>query len=216
MTITLLSVNAGRRTTLPGDPRSEETGIFKTPLQGPVQVGRDGVDGDQRSPDYQDSPGQALCLYSAQDYQWWEEELGREMPFALFGENLTVSHYGAHEPRVGDLWRIGELTLELSAPRTPCATLAHRMGESAFVKKFARANRGGAYARVVRPGTVQAGQPIEIVERTDHPTLSELFALSFQKEKDIALMRRALAAPLAAESRREISAWLRRAEVGSR
>lgn len=213
MSIELLSVNRGLRRTVPGSARHEETGIFKTAVSGPVAVGEGGVEGDQRSPEHQHAPGQALCLYSAEDYRWWERELDRAMPHALFGENLTISSFGEEEPRVGDLWRIGDLVLQLSAPRTPCSTLAQVMGEPGFVKRFARANRGGAYARVVRPGTVRAGDRAVIAERSFHPTLKELFALYYLKEKDRDLMRRALASPLAELNRQEISRWLERAEV---
>jgi MOSC domain-containing protein YiiM len=212
MTIRLTSVNVGKLQAIPGRKSQGLTGIYKEPVAGPVTLETGGLAGDHiGSKKYHGGPDQAVYIYSALDYAWWQQTLARDLPPGTFGENLTVSDLGGHPPRVGDLWQIGEAVLELSAPRIPCSTLAARMGEPTFVKSFARANRGGAYARVLKPGALQAGMPITVVASSaDNPTIDELFAIWHKRVKDPDLLRRALAAPLASRPRQDVEKWLAR------
>ena len=63
------------------------------------------------------------------------------------------------------------------APRIPCITFQHRMQEPRWVKRFHQAGRPGAYLKVLREGTIGAGDPIEIVSRPDHEvTVALMFA----------------------------------------
>ena len=83
------------------------------------------------------------------------------------------------------------------------------MGDPKFVKTVARANRGGAYARVLSPGTLQAGQHIRIEPAgPTHPTVAELFEQNFRSKKDADLLRRALASPLSRLFRSDVEKWL--------
>lgn len=206
----LLSVNIGELRRIPEARSRSLTGIFKEPVAGEVEVTTHGLVGDHiGSTKYHGGPDQAVYLYSAGDYGWWEEALSRDLPAGTFGENLTVSTLGQHPPRIGDVWRVGEVRLQLTAPRIPCSTLAARMNEPRFVKMFAQANRGGAYARVLSPGMLRAGLPI-LVETSNpcHPTIDELFAEWHRRNKDIELLRRALDSPLASMARETIEKWV--------
>lgn len=207
----LLSVNIGELRSIPGSRSKSRTGIFKEPVQGALEVTPEGLVGDHiGSKKYHGGPDQAVYIYSAEDYRWWEKALGRDLPPGTFGENLTVSTLGQLPPRIGDVWQIsGGVTLELSAPRIPCSTLAARMNESKFVRMFAKANRGGAYARVLSVGTLRAGLPIAVTETNlDYPTIDQLFAEWHRRRKDPELLRRALASPLAATARSAVEKWL--------
>ena len=69
---------------------------------------------------------------------------------------------------IGERWRVGTALLEVSEPRQPCSKLGAKMGDQRFVRAFARALRLGTYLRIIEPGDVGAGDPIEVVERPDH------------------------------------------------
>ena len=211
-TIRLLSVNVGQLQTIPWAQKASKTGIFKQPVEGSLRIGALGLEGDHiGSVKYHGGPDQAVYLYSAEDYAWWENELQQQLPFGTFGENLTVSCLGEHPPRLGDEWRLGEVTLQISGPRIPCSTLAARMNDPAFVKRFARANRGGAYARVLQTGNVKAGDPISTHCPPDHhPTVDELFAIWHQKKKNPEFLQRVLASPVASMQRKDVEKWLAR------
>ncbi len=67
--------------------------------------------------------------------------------------------------------------LEVTEPRTPCSTFAGFMGLRRWVRRFALAERPGAYLRVITPGELRAGDAIDVSPGPpDVPTLREVFA----------------------------------------
>jgi MOSC domain-containing protein YiiM len=195
------AVNLGRRETIRLGARSVDTGIDKRPVER-VFVGRLGLVGDVVA-DQENHGGldQAVYVYSREDYAWWEVELGASLVPGTFGENLTVSSLGP-TPRAGDRLRVGGARLELTAPRIPCAVFANRMSEPAWVKRFAAAERPGAYARVLEEGEVGPGDPVELhPAATEQPTLVELMRLWYDTSPADEAVERALAAPVAARLR---------------
>ncbi|MGQ7296862.1 MOSC domain-containing protein [Quadrisphaera sp. KR29] len=158
---------------LPDDGTVGVTAIDKRPVQGPVKVLALGAHGDVQADRY-DHGGRdkALYAYAQEAADRWATELGREVPPGLFGENLRTAGVDVDGAEVGERWRIGSgeaaLEVEVTMPRTPCATFARRMGEQRWVRRFARAGAPGAYLRVVRPGTVAAGDAVEVLSRPGH------------------------------------------------
>jgi MOSC domain-containing protein YiiM len=169
---------------LNGEPT--KTGICKHPVAGPQPL-RDNQVGADRQGNYEVHGGhdKAAYAYAAEDYGWWEEELGRELEPGTFGENLTVEGIDLGAARVGDRWKLGAATVEVSEPRIPCSKLAHKMEDPAFVKRFARALRPGAYLRIVEEGPIEAGDRIEVISRPDHEVTMELFCRAYFGERDL-------------------------------
>jgi MOSC domain-containing protein YiiM len=138
------------------------TSIDKRALAGPVAMGALGLAGDRQS-DTENHGGadQAVYLYADEDADWWAHELGREIPPGLFGENLRTSGIDVSGIRIGQWLHIGDsVVLEVTAPRTPCATFARRMGEPHWVRRFTERRAPGAYARVLQTGVVCQGDPV--------------------------------------------------------
>lgn len=191
-----------------------DSGIFKQPALGPVTVGRLGLAGDHvADARHHGGPDQALYLYSRADYAWWEEQLGRPLAPGSFGENLTLDAWWPDGPRLGDRIQVGAVVLELCGARIPCGTLAARMDDPRFVKRFAAARRPGAYARVLVEGTAQAGDRWELLPRPadrlqPQPTVVDLFDQWYTTPHDADQLRRLLAAPLAERARSRLEAWL--------
>ena len=156
-TIAIQSVNiSGLAPLVPGVKRTR-TGIHKQPVSAPIAVTLLGLEGDRvGNTTHHGGPDQAVYLYSADDYAWWHTQLGSPCSAGLFGDNLTIDRWWP-DPRIGDRLTIGDVTLELTAPRIPCNTLATRMDDPGFVKRFADAGRPGAYARVIHTGVIAAG-----------------------------------------------------------
>ncbi|MBF6370635.1 MOSC domain-containing protein, partial [Nocardia puris] len=63
---------------------------------------------------------------------------------------------------VGARWSIGDTLLEVSAPRVPCATFGHWSGEAQWVKRFTLRSDTGTYLRVLRAGSIGAGDPVRV------------------------------------------------------
>jgi MOSC domain-containing protein YiiM len=122
--------------------------------------------------------GQAVYAYAQQDADWWERELGRELPAGSFGENLRTSGLDLVGAVLGERWRVGTALLEVTAWRTPCATFERFWGVPQLVRRFTARGATGAYLRVLEPGELGAGDAVEIVARPDHGlTVGEAFRI---------------------------------------
>ncbi|MBB6097463.1 MOSC domain-containing protein YiiM [Deinobacterium chartae] len=206
----LVAVNLGLPRSLEVGQRSTTTGIFKQPVPGPVRVTALGLEGDAvMDAEHHGGPDQAVYVYSREDYDRWAEQLGEALEPGTFGENLTVSSFGPGPVRLGDRYRIGTALLEVTAPRIPCATLAARMNDLAFVKRFRQMRRPGFYARVLEEGTVTAGDAARRIPAAhDFVTLDEVFELFYDARPPEAALRRILEAPAALRLRRHTEAAL--------
>lgn len=175
MEFTLLSVNTAAPE--PINTRRGLSGIFKRPQPGTVKVGKLGLENDAIL-DKANHGGvdQAVYLYTQPDYDWWSKELGYACEPGLFGENLTVSGFESAEVRVGDRYRIGDVLLEVTSARIPCNTFARRMKDGKWVKRFYAGERPGIYCRVLKTGSVSAGQSVDVEPYAGQAvTLGELF-----------------------------------------
>jgi MOSC domain-containing protein YiiM len=208
MTITLCSLNLGALERLTPE-RSVTSGIRKHPVAGPVLVDTEGLVGDAiGNRKHHGGPEQALYLYSAADYAWWSAELGRECEPGLFGENLTLDAWWP-APRIGDRVQFGDVVLELSAPRIPCNTLATRMGDPQFVRRFARAVRPGAYVRVLQTGVLEAGMTGTVTRgESSWPSIDDLFRLWHETPRDKAALMAATGAPIESRMRTRFLGWV--------
>jgi MOSC domain-containing protein YiiM len=198
----LTSVNIGKK----GTVNDEITGIYKLPVEGPARITTLGLEGDFiASEKHHGGPDQAVYLYGGADYDWWAGELGRPLDPGTFGENLTIAGLESARFAIGDRLTVGEVTLEVTAPRIPCATFAARMGDAGFVKRFRDAGRPGVYCRVLQEGTVRAGDEVHVEpyagERT---TLLELYRDHYEKTADEATLKRFLRAPVASRLRMDL------------
>lgn len=175
----LLSLNLGRPEAVDVVEESKRvTGIDKRPVDGPVRVfapgpkgvGASGVAGDAVcNTEHHGGDDQAVYAFAREDLDGWERELGRTLPSGSFGENLTTEGLDVSGALIGERWRIGsEVVLEITAGRIPCLNFQRHMGERGWVKRFTRQGEPGAYLRVIRPGEIRAGDPIEIVHRPEH------------------------------------------------
>ncbi len=209
----LISVNLGRPEAIQIAKKSQLTGIYKRATQDQVYVTALGLSKDAIcSSEHHGGVDQAVYIYGSSDYAWWSAELGVELEPGTFGENLTISELESSQFWVGDRIQVGAVTLEVTAPRIPCATLATRMGDPTFVKRFRAAERPGLYCRVIHEGFVQTGDLITHERYRGEPiTIIEMFRDFYSPSLSIASLQRYLEAPIAIRDRVEKEERLRRA-----
>jgi MOSC domain-containing protein YiiM len=196
------------------------TGINKRPVGRPVSVRapgpkrtglHSGVVGDQIfDVAHHGGDDQAVYAYAREDYDWWQQELGRDLPGGLFGENLTTENVDVNGAVIGERWRIGaDVVLAPTFGRIPCATFQAKMAEPRWIKRFTEESRPGTYLRVVEPGEIKAGDTIEVAHRPAHGvTIAHAFRAY---TTDASLLPDLLAAEeLPADIREAVSRRLRR------
>lgn len=222
----LLSVNVGlpRMATWRGEEVS--TGIFKAPVAGPVMVRTLNLDGDRQADlSVHGGAEKAVYGYPAEHYAFWREQLGEELPWGAFGENLTTTGLDEATLQIGDRLRIGEAELVVTQPRLPCFKLNLRFNRTDMVRRFLASRRTGFYFAVAKEGVVTAGDVgIEgtarsaIVVLARDPggvSVADITRVYAFDKADRATMRRIVAAPALAEGWRSYFAErLAAAEAG--
>jgi MOSC domain-containing protein YiiM len=114
-------------------------------------------------------PDKAVYAFAREELEWWADELGRPLADGAFGENVTTAGLDLESLVINQRIRLGaDVVLEVSLPRQPCATFQTHMGERAWMKRFSDHGRCGAYFRVVRGGTVQPGDAIQVLAAPAH------------------------------------------------
>ncbi|NKL76065.1 MOSC domain-containing protein [Rhizobium leguminosarum bv. viciae] len=145
---------------LPG--KSYRTGIFKHAVNGAVMIDAEGLVGDAIcNRKHHGGVDQAVYVEGSLTLDWWGTELGQPYEPGTFGENMVISGLDNRDVAVGDRFTSGDIILEVTACRIPCATFAARMADPKFVKRYTAAARPGIYCRVIQGGVAQAGMPVD-------------------------------------------------------
>jgi MOSC domain-containing protein YiiM len=198
------SLNVGRPRAVEVGDRTVTTAIWKDPVAGRVALRGVNLAGDdQADRTVHGGPDKAVYAYGAEDTAWWETELGTALGPGAFGENLTVRGLPVSEAVIGERWAVGSALLEVAQPRLPCFKLGLRMGDPLFPRRFAAADRPGAYLRVLREGDIGAGDEIAVSDRPEHGVTSALVARALLREPE--LLADALRAP---ELPADLRAWM--------
>ncbi len=153
--------------------RTWTSAYLKDEVSGPVRVGRLGLDGDQQfDTAVHGGPERAVLMYGAAHYDAWRALPGLEaMGPGAFGENLAVEGFDETSVCLGDVFEAGDVRLEVSSPRGPCANISRRWNAEWLLREVAVRRWTGWYLRVLREGTLAAGATLSRVERL-HPDWS--------------------------------------------
>ena len=173
------------------------TGHFKKPIAGKAFVGTSGLLGDTIC-DLENHGGvdQAVYLFGEPDLLWWGAELDRDIQSGFFGENLVISDLETSKLVIGDILRMGDVILQITSPRTPCATYAAHIGNGRAIKQIYAAERPGAYARVLKEGHVTKGVPVVVNPyEGEQITIVENMRAYLERFDDPEFLERALAVP---------------------
>ncbi len=177
------------------------TGIDKRPVD-IARVAPAGLVGDTISDtEHHGGPDQAVYIYSRDDYDFWQADLGRPLQAGAFGENITIAGISSGDVRVGDRFVIGDAVLEATSARIPCGTFQHHIAENGWVARFRDARRPGVYCRVLAGGDLVAGASAQLLPADGTVSILETQDLYYTPSADADRVRTALGSPLAARTR---------------
>ncbi|WP_411830074.1 MOSC domain-containing protein [Metasolibacillus meyeri] len=176
-----------------GEGRSMITGINKQQVAS-VYLAKSGFDGDDvADKKHHGGPDRAVCLYPLEHYAQWQQELGKTLPTAAFGENLTVTNMIEANVCIGDIYKIGDVVIQITQGRVPCSTIDKYTEANTLLKRLIETGYTGFLARVLEEGTIYADSPIELIAK-DPAHISILYCNEIYFEnKDADAMQRILA-----------------------
>ena len=203
--------------------------IDKRPVADAVQVGTNGIVGDEQGDlRVHGGPDKAIHHYPFDHYAAWQADIdmgtGARALLArpgAFGENLSTVGITEADICVGDRLRAGSVVLEVSQLRQPCWKLNDRFStDDNPVRDMARrvqhTGRTGWYYRVLEGGTLRAGDTLEWLERPwPQWPLARVLGVLYRNMLDRAALTDMLALPLTPSWRKLVEGRLARGEVES-
>jgi MOSC domain-containing protein YiiM len=180
----VVSVNTGCAQPRQINGRCVLTAIAKQARSGPVNVGPMGLAGDEQADlSVHGGLSKAVYAYGAGHYAFWQTVRAQarvslwDEPLSpgSVGENLTVDGLDEALLWIGDRLVLPGCVLAVSEPRMPCFKFGAAMGFAQAGKLMSQSGYCGAYLAVIEPGTVQAGDVIELAPGPREVNLRELF-----------------------------------------
>ena len=178
------SVNVGSAREVLIDGRRVMTAIGKRAVAGPVAVRPLGLAGDEQADlSVHGGLSKAVYAYPAEHYPFWQTVRAQARaalwdealePGAL-GENLTLEGLVEDQLWIGDRLQLPNCLLAVSEPRFPCFKFNAAMGFTQASKLMVRSGYCGIYLGVVEPGSVRAGDPVQLLPGPREVNLRELF-----------------------------------------
>ena len=202
----IISVNVGLPRLVLRNDEPVSTGIFKEPVAGRVMMRTLNLDGDRQADlSVHGGPEKAVYVYPSEHYEFWKRELPEmELPWGVFGENLTTTGLFETEVNIGDKFRVGTAEVMVTQPRMPCYKLGIRFGRADIIKRFLVSERSGFYLSVLKEGDVGAGDEFELIEKNSSGvTVVDITRLYSTDKHNVDLMRRAITTNALPESWRE-------------
>jgi MOSC domain-containing protein YiiM len=190
----VLSVNVGRPRAVVWKGRVVVTGIFKEPVAGRIAVRRLNLEGDRQADlTVHGGPEKAIYAYPAEYYSFWREQFPEmELPWGMFGENLTVEGLLDDTVHIGDRFQVGSALVVVTQPRLPCYKLGLKFGRDDILKRFLKSKLTGFYFAVLKEGEVAAGDPIRLLHRDEHQVkVADITRLYREDRRNLDLLRRA-------------------------
>src|SRR5215471_608962 len=163
----VVSLNTGGPREIEVNGQVVRTSIWKYPRDGRLRVTSLNIEGDEQS-DLTVHGGalKAVYCYPSEHYAYWREQLpGADLPWGVFGENITTEGLLETSVSIGDRLQIGSAEFLVTQPRQPCFKLGIRFGREDMVKRFLASGRSGFYVSVAREGELASGDRIVFAER---------------------------------------------------
>ncbi len=182
------------------------TGIFKQPVPGPVQLRTLNLDGDRQADlAVHGGPFKAVYAYPSEHYDFWRQELpGAQLPWGMFGENFTTEGLAESDLHIGDRLQVGAAVIMVRQPRMPCYKLAAKFHRDDILARFLRSGRSGFYFSVEQEGTVAAGDSFEFLTRaTQAISIAEMNRLFVEEKYNGDLLGKAIETPALPEDWRD-------------
>lgn len=191
----LISLNAARPRLVVYNGQTINTGIFKLPVAGSVFLRTLNLDGDRQADlSVHGGPNKAVYGYPSEHYPYWRGEFpSMELPWGMFGENLTTTGLFENDLHIGDRFQIGDAVVTIRQPRVPCYKLAAKFQRDDILKRFLASGRSGFYFSVEQEGDLANDASFELLGRDDKAiTIAEMNRLFATDKYDRTLLHKAM------------------------
>ncbi|HBW1373777.1 TPA: 6-N-hydroxylaminopurine resistance protein [Klebsiella pneumoniae] len=167
---------------------SRPSAIDKIQVDGELQLGDLGLDGDQQAEKkIHGGPDRALCHYPREHYDDWIRDFPQQAErfcAPAFGENLSTTGLTEQNVYIGDIFRWGEALIQVTQPRSPCFKLNFHFAINDMAQLMQNSGKTGWLYRVIAGGQVSSDAPLELVSRLSDVSVHEAGAIAWQMPFD--------------------------------
>jgi len=168
----------------PFGPRGAPSSIIKSPVESITVESDHTHEDEQGNKKLHGGSEKVLHQYSYAGYAALQEAYP-DVTFdaGSIGENILVDGMTDESVCIGDIYRFGEVELEVSAPRAPCNKISHRFDVKNLDRYVGEHGITGWYFRVKKTGTLHIGDTVECTYRHDHTvSVGDLMRCVFNKD----------------------------------
>lgn len=132
--------------------------------------------------------------YNFEHYKYWKNFFPlnpEEFCNGSYGENMTTEGVSEENICIGDVFQINDLIIQITEPRSPCATLNLRYENEFYLKSLFKTSKWGWFYKVLQAGNIKTNDQGILVERKNPELLlskaifvmsKEVIDLSFSKK----------------------------------
>jgi len=182
----VISTNIGKARVIQHNGKEVKTGIFKFSVEEGIYLeAEDVVNDNVMDRRYHGGIDKACYLYSVDHYKYWQNlypEL--DLPWGMFGENLSVEGLHEAEVKIGNIYKIGDAVVQATQPRQPCFKLQYRFHDKEIVRKFVDSGFSGVYVRVLENGHVKAEDSMSLIEEKNAVSIQQVYQWIYAADFD--------------------------------
>jgi MOSC domain-containing protein YiiM len=179
---TLLAIQTGQVRPLMVGGRKLVSGIGKTTVSGPIEVGVLGLAGDEQADlSVHGGLGKAVYALPSEHLPWWQAQRQAQgatmfeevLAPGYLGENLSLQGVLEQDLFIGDRLDFGDVVLRVTQPREPCGKFNAVMGYAQAAQDMVQSGRCGFYLAVEQIGTLQAGATFRLIRGSGNTRIAE-------------------------------------------
>ena len=152
----------------PLGPRGAPSSIVKSPID-KLTVHMDRTDEDeQANKRLHGGPEKVLHQFNPTNYLTLRKHFPEgEFSLGSIGENISVEGMDDATVYIGDIWKFGDVELQVSAPRAPCSKISQRFNIPNLDRFVGERGITGWYYRVIKTGVINVGGEVALLHRED-------------------------------------------------
>ena len=185
MEANILSLNTGLPQKMVWQGKEAFSSMEKTPTGGKLIVNQENIDGDRFAEvGVHGTPDSVVYAFGMDAAQLYMDAIeGGDYLFGALGENLSLDFLNEDEVSVGDVFQVGDVKLQATFPRIPCAKVNIRMKHPRGQKALLDLGRSGVYFRVLQPGEIKQDDKFIRIKKADHFfSIGEVYKIHISRE----------------------------------
>lgn len=157
---------------IPFGPRKSPSSIVKHPHNS-LTIETDGaIEDEQGNKKLHGGPEMALHQFAQGSYQYLQQafpDVAEKMHIGSIGENISAPDMDETNVYIGDIYRMGDVVLQVSSPRAPCSKINQRYGKKKVDTFILENGLTGWYFRVLQGGKISINDIITLDKRNENP-----------------------------------------------